>query len=356
MAPVLATRHGASVRILMPSPRTWFAAIGGCCLHGCASQPEHHGPLPVRNQHPAQLTVLHMPPAATAVLPRGEVAARADLAYTSLFLGGAAAGNSFRMDGEYLRAATTLRLGLGSQTELSLELPVAHTSGGFLDSFVIGYHDWFGLPDQNRDEAPRGDYGIEARRGGEVVWGVEESDLELLDVPIGFAWNVQEARTGLGVTLRAAVELPTGDADRGYGNGELDYAAGLLLETQLGGVGCYGHLQHSLAGTPGATGRAGLDFADVTSMGFAAELPVLDSLQVLAQVEYETSTLRNLPVLETEREQFLLWIGARWRAGERWGLEVGFGEDLIGFVSPDFTAWIGFTSLPAAGGGGRSGP
>lgn len=63
------------------------------------------------------------------------------------------------------------------------------------------------------------------------------------------------------------------------------------------------------------------------------------------QIEYETSTLRDLAVQAAERDQFLLWAGARWRAGERWAVEIGFGEDLQGKVSPDFTAWLGITTV-----------
>ena len=78
--------------------------------------------MPVRNQHPAQLTVLHMDPADTAPRPAGAVGLRADAAYTSLFLGGARNGNLFEMDGEILRTAVRAEVGLGAGWELSVEL------------------------------------------------------------------------------------------------------------------------------------------------------------------------------------------------------------------------------------------
>ncbi len=323
-------------------------AVGAMLLAGCSTQPEFLGPLPVRNQHPAQLTVLHMPPAATTSLEPGAVAARADFAYTSLFLSGATGGgNSFRMDGEYLRAATQLRVGLGAGFEASLELPVAHTSGGFLDSFLIDYHDFFGLPDQERNESAKNEFTIAARQAGQTAWSVEPSGLELLDVPIGLSWNAVEVRDGLGVTLRSAVELPTGAASHGYGNGEVDWSAGVLLETHAVGAAWYGHLQHTLAGSPSTARAAGLKFADVTSLGLGAEVPLHQRLNAFAQLEWESSTLRNLAVPEAQHDQLLLWCGGRWRAGPRWAIEIGFGEDLRSLASPDFTAWLGFTTVPA---------
>jgi hypothetical protein len=338
------------MRLLTPGS----LAVGCGFLAGCATHPERHGPLPVRNQHPAQLTVMHLPPASTEVLPAGNMAARADAAYSSLFLSGSAAGgaNSFRMDGEYLRAATQLRVGLGGGAELAVELPVAHASGGFLDSFLIDYHKLFGFPDQGRSQVPEGDFSIVARDGGQTAWQVEPGHVELLDVPLFVTWQLRDAAEGLGLAVRGGVELPTGNADRGYGSGELDYSAGILLEHHSGQVTWYGHLQHTLAGTPDQARAAGLHFADVTSLGLGAELPLMDTVNALVQVEYETSTLRNLGVAAVERDQFLLWCGARWRAGERWAVEVGFGEDLQGKVSPDFTAWLGITTVL----GGSSGP
>lgn len=325
--------------------------VGLAALAGCAASPTYDGPLPVRNQHPAQLLVQHLPPAATSVLPAGDFAVRADAAYSSLFLSGSTPSASYQMDGEYLRVAAALRLGLGGGFECGAELPFAHTSGGFLDSFLIDYHDLFDLPDQRRSTSPKDRFSIQARSGGQTVWSVDESGAELLDVPLYATWNLADPRQGLGLAIRAGTEAPTGDQDRGYGNGAWDTSAGVLLESHFGGIGWYGHAQHTFAGTPDRARAAGLSFADVTSAGLAAELPLWANLHGLVQVEYETSTLRDLPVPAVERDHLLLWVGARWRAGDRWGLEVGFGEDLQALVSPDFTAWIGFTTLPALPGG-----
>lgn len=332
-------------------PAVANVVFGAGVLAGCTAAPAYDGPLPVRNQHPAQLLVQHLPPAATAVLPAGDFAVRADAAYSSLFLAGTTPTASFQMDGEYLRVAATLRLGLGGGFEGGVELPFAHTSGGFLDSFLIDYHDLFDLPDQRRSTSPKDRFAIQARSGGQTAWSVDESGAELLDVPLHVTWRLTEPGQGLGLAVRAGAEVPTGDEDRGYGNGAWDTSAGALLESHLGGIGWYGHLQHTLAGTPDAARAAGLAFADVTSAGLAAELPLGNTLHGLVQIEYETSTLRNLPVAAAERDHLLLWVGARWRVGDRWGLEFGFGEDLQALVSPDFTAWIGCTMLPARGGG-----
>ncbi|HEX5050942.1 MAG TPA: DUF3187 family protein [Planctomycetota bacterium] len=321
---------------------------GAVALAGCVAQPHLDGPLPVRNQHPAQLTVLHLPPASTTPLGAGALTTRVDAAYSNMYLfGSGPTGSGYRMDGEYLRVGPHLAVGLGSGFQADVELPFAHTSGGFLDDFVIGYHNAFGLPDQGRNTNPRDDFDVAATKNGIPAWHVDSAALELLDVPIGLTWQCCTVEPGrLGVALRAGIEFPTGNEHRGYGNGEIDTSLGLLLEYHVWDVGWYGHVQHTFAGTPESARVAGLHFADVTSAGLAAELPLGDTLNGFVQVEWETSTLRELAIPVAERDQLLLWLGGRLRVDEQWGVELGFGEDLIGNVSPDFTAWLGIAWLP----------
>lgn len=316
------------------------------------SEPAFQGPLPVRNQHPAQLTVLHLPPAAASVQPAGAVQVHADAAYSSLWLLGQSASpaSSWRMDGELLRVAASLRAGLGAGLEFGIELPAAHTSGGFLDAFLIDYHKTLGLPDQSRDTNPRNEFDVEARRDGNVVWSMERDSFEWLDVPLWLTCQLREPGDGrLGLAVRGGLELPTGDDARGYGSGTVEPGLGMLGELPVAGVDLTAHAQHTWAGTPAPAKRGGLEFADVTSLGLGLELPLATDLHALVQVEWETSTLRRLGVRSAGREQFLLWFGARYELAAGLGVEVGFGEDLHGLVSPDFTAWLGMVWNPGAG-------
>jgi hypothetical protein len=323
--------------------------LGLVCLPGCVTRPRIAGPLPVRNQHPAQLAVMHLDPADATVLAAGKTAWRTDLAYTSLWLNGSNNQGSWFMDGEWLRAALDARVGLGHGLQLGVQLAAAHTSGGFLDDFIIDYHDVFGFPDQDRSARARDGFEIEAARGGNSVWSVDESSAELLDVPIHLTWQLQESgERQVGLALRGGLELPVGDQERGYGNGQVDFAIGALLDYQAYGMGFTGHVQHTFAGTPRPARTANFGFQDVSSIGFGVELPLTENLNALVQAEWETSTLRDLGPRATAREQMLLWVGGRYQASRDWSVEIGFGEDLIGRVSPDFTAWFGLRWQPGS--------
>ncbi|HEU4419076.1 MAG TPA: DUF3187 family protein [Planctomycetota bacterium] len=334
-----------------------MAFAGGClgllaASSGCVARPRLDGPLPVRNQHPAQLTVFHMAPAAATTRPAGTVSGRLDFAYSNMFLSGSDAdGDSWIMDGEYLRVGTTLGLGLGAGFDLQAEVPVAHTTGGFLDSAVIDYHDAFGLPGQSRKMTARNAYSITASKDGAVAWSVDRSDIELMDIPLQLSWQMRPPGEGrLGVAWRGGIELPTGNDEHGFGNGEVDYGLGVVLDYRFAGIGCYAHAQHTFAGTPDQSKGAGLEFADVTSLGLASELPLSAALNAFVQFEWETSTLREIDLHEVTRDQLLLWVGGRLRVAEHWGIEFGIGEDLQGLVSPDFTLWLGGTWMPGAPG------
>lgn len=328
----------------------WTLLPVAAAMQGCVSQPELRGPMAVRNQHPAQLLVAHLEPRGADVLPAGDTAVRAGAAYTSLFLFGSTPASSFAMDGEQLRSSFTGRLGLGRGLELGVTIPVVHTTGGFLDDVIIDFHDAFGFPDQDRTPAPRGLFSIDAQQGGESVWSVDRSGLELADVPLEVAWQVRPpGEDRLGLALRGAVELPAGSAERGYGNGQVDVVVGAFVDYRRSGVGYTANVQHALAGTRRETRALGFQFADISSVGVGMEMPVQQDFHLLLQAELETSTLRELGPRVASRNQMVVWFGGRWTPSPRWALEFGLGEDVVAKSSADFTAWLGLEWRIGAG-------
>lgn len=310
--------------------------------------------MPVRDQQPAQLTVLHMDPQGASPLPKGVVQARADAAYSSLFSGGAGGGNTFFMDGEILRTDLRARVGLGDGVEVAIELPFAHTSGGFLDQFLIDYHRFFGFPDQDRSTSPIDQWQVRATHQGNTVYEMDQSELALLDVPLTVSWAflpVTQQRPW-GLAVRAGIEAPTGDADRGFGNGGVDGAIGMSGELRQGPLALTAHVQHTFAATPDRASHGGIEFGDVTSGGLEAELALTDTVSLLVQTEAESATLRELGFSHVADPHWLLWTGGRFWLSEQVQLEVGFAEDLSAYVTPDFTAWLGL-AVTLGGGGDR---
>lgn len=324
-------------------------------LAACATQPRFDGPLPVRSQHPAQLAVLQIAP--QPVTPPGpwQAELRLDTAYSSLFLGGQGGGNDFYMDGELARSAARMRYGLGNGLELGFELAAIHSGGGFLDEFIIDWHEFWGFPDQGREQAPKDAFLVQAREQGDVVYTMQRENWTLCDIPLTFGWApvVPTAERPYGFKLTAAADAPTGNDARGYGSGDWEFALGAHAELWTGAVAWTGHVQHTLAETPRPGRDLGFEFADVTAAGLAAQIALDDTWTLLGQVSFETSTLRRLGFIEAERDQWLLWVGTRARLTDRIGFELVVGEDLEGRVAPDFTAYASFV-LSLGGSGGRA--
>ena len=81
----------------------------------------------------------------------------------------------------------------------------------------------------------------------------------------------------------------------------------------------------------------------MTSAGIELEWPLHDAWTALVQVEWETSTLRDLGFSVASDDQWLLWGGLRARLGSGTSLELAIAEDLGPFVSPDFSLWVGLS-------------
>src|SRR5690606_2993613 len=176
--PVRRTRSSLLCLAVLPC----LAVLGAAA--GCASDPRFRGPLPSRHQHPAQLVVGRLEPREARAAAPGAGRVEWRNAYSSLFLGRSEDGATFQMDGEYLRTSLAGRVGLGGGFELALELPFAHASGGFLDSFLIDWHELFDFPDQGRSDASRGHFVVEGSHDGRVAWSVEDDGFRLLDLPV----------------------------------------------------------------------------------------------------------------------------------------------------------------------------
>ncbi len=122
----------------------------------------------------------------------------------------------YRIDGEFARFELNTFLGLGNRFELGLQLTLAGRHGGFLDDFIMGFHDAFGITQARRDQYPRDELRIEIdyERDGEFDiilgddnegWGVPSPVLTLKHELISqLRW-----RPALSVEL--GVKLPFGD-------------------------------------------------------------------------------------------------------------------------------------------------
>ena len=303
----------------------------------------------VRNQHPAELTVLTQMPRSARVYKSGLAFAALNVDWTSYWLKVGTGRDSLRLDGELLRTEAVLGIGLGAGFDFEFRLPMLHYSGGVLDSFIEGWHDSFGLRQNQRDEFPRNQLelkGVKNFGGGQnsTIFEAGKHGYRLGDIPLHLAWFPLPAGSGGGLSfgVRRSIALATGDENRGFGNGGIDRALGIVAQLDAGPISLFTWASHAWIHTPNRAKAAELRYPDQQSFGFGVELGASERLTGLLQISVENSVLRNLANEHAKRTQAIIWMGGRYRVSETASIEFSIGEDLVPNVSPDIQFHLGF--------------
>ena len=166
----------------------------------------------------------------TRTLPSGssELTVAVD---TASYLSTAASGSErLLLDGETYRTSLTLRRGFRSRWEYFLELSAVGHHGGLFDGFIENWHDFFGLPQGNRDRTPRDRLAVFYADGAGTRVDRRQDVFSLSDLVFGVgysvpAWLVEND----GLTIRSHIKIPTGDAGSLAGSGR--FSTSLWAET-----------------------------------------------------------------------------------------------------------------------------
>ena len=112
-------------------------------------------PFNTTNQSPL-VAIYGLPAAGPArVLAPGRISAELRADIVSNFTRARATQEDILLDGETYRYTLALKHGIGERLEVGVELPYVMHREGFLDSFIVDWHDFFQLPQGGRDDAPK---------------------------------------------------------------------------------------------------------------------------------------------------------------------------------------------------------
>lgn len=305
------------------------------------------GPLEARVQHPLALTLLGPKPRRAAPTGEGRLRLGLQSAYSSIYEENTDGRDEVVFDGEYLHTSLSARLGIGERTDLELTLGGLYGTSGFLDAFVDSFHGSLGLPDGGRDQAPRDEYLMRIRDEGETLYELEEDTVGLLDVPIWIVHAlVLEAEGRPGVAVRAGVELPAGDQERGFGNGALDWGAGVLLEKTTGRFTWTGGVDVILTGDPDAFERTGTELEEIVQVALGGEARLTARTSLLVQLLWYSPLVTDIALEEIDREIFDLGIGFASDLTRDLRFFASFHEDVVAAAGSDFTLLMGVHWTP----------
>ncbi len=208
--------------------------------HGQEPLGQDDGPISMVNPAPVQLLFLQAPPDRALTLPRGVSRLRLSTSLTNTLLEedqGQAAG---LIDMEMLSTQIDYNYGLSERLELGLSLPLAYSSGGFMDSMILDVEQAFGNARKVREEESAGHYHFDVYYDGRRILGSDAHATGVGDLAVRLkALLLPEGDWSPAAAARVGLKLPTGKSSRSLGSGSTDVGLGLLLEKHFGPLGVY---------------------------------------------------------------------------------------------------------------------
>ena len=296
-------------------------------------------PFNTKNQSPL-IQIYGLPSAGNAVLlPSGYKEFHVILDHASNYVDDANAEEKLVLDGETTRITITGHYGLSDNIELGFEIPYVVHGGGFLDSFIIHYHDAFGFSQGGRDKAPRNRLLYRYSRDGSEKIRVDGSSSGLGDVSLTAGFNLYH--DGLAypraVAFRTMLKLPTGDSGTLRGSGSTDFSCWLTARDDYKLSIGHGTLFAALgfmAMTEGDVlpdqqrhvvgfGSLGMGWSPISWIAFKVQMDAHTAF-------YKESDLRSLAT-----DALQLVMGVALKLSDRTTLNIAVSEDLATLTSPD---------------------
>jgi hypothetical protein len=136
------------------------------------------------------------------------------------------------LDYEAYRFNFSYQYGLNDRWNLKLDIPLIHQSGGFFDSAIDSWHEFWGLPRANRPFVEHNQYNIQYAYQSQTPVDLNQASSTLGDIQIALARSLI-ADSSTTMSLWTSLKLPTGDEDKLTSNGATDLSAWLALNQQL---------------------------------------------------------------------------------------------------------------------------
>ncbi len=136
------------------------------------------------------------------------------------------------LDYEAYRFNFSYQYGLDDKWNLKLDVPLIYQSGGFFDSAIDSWHEFFGLHRADRPFVEHNQYDIQYAYQSQTLVDLNEASTTLGDIQLAIARSLIE-NSSTTMSLWASLKLPTGNEDKLTSNGATDLSAWLALNQQL---------------------------------------------------------------------------------------------------------------------------
>ncbi|WP_455371701.1 DUF3187 family protein, partial [Petrachloros mirabilis] len=208
----------------------------GVVFYACPVRADGFGPYPVRNFHPLQQLVLNMPGDRAAVLRKGTLDVRLEVANTAAIYNEQTASASATVKFETVRSGLFLRYGATDRMEVAVEIPGLYRYRGFMEGGITAVERATTGLAPARAGLSNTSYSYDISRGGRQIVNGMEGAVGLGDTTVMTKYQLlSETSTLPAFSVRAAVKIPTGNEEDLFGSGSPDFGVGLAAEKALGG-------------------------------------------------------------------------------------------------------------------------
>lgn len=309
--------HSCIVLLLVAAPISWAQ------------------PVPVKNHSPVFFSLLYPEPEAAATVENGKFRYGLEFDYSNIFFMSRSKEWRTYIDMELAQFTLDIRMGTAvSNMEVGIRQPFFYAGGGFMDDFILDYHEVLGLEDYpGQRAAPRGRYFYEVEHNG-FLWNVPD--------PYRFSygdttvWIKKELYKGEIVltSLKLLAQAPTASTIAGFGNGAWEKSAVFMLD--ISGDTIDTTVNAGIT-DPGFIDRG--ERLDINNFWFAHAAFTYDytkHLSLILQGSIVTSPYAGNLTPRYKQTWNALTLGLRYFTASKKQITIGLLEDLSE-TGPDFT-------------------
>lgn len=226
-----------------------------------------------------------------------------------------------------------------NSVEIGADIPYISYNSGFLDAPLNFYHRAFGFRDYGRSSRPENDFLYDVKRKGVTIVKGEVGSYGISDIRLS-AKKLLVASDRL-VGFKMSLDIPTGDAKKGYGSGNFGADGTILLDQKLGER----FMTYTNIGVAFPGDLAGYETVKMRSFffgGVALEMAARKDLSLLAQLSFQESPYPETGISEIDGTATLFSVGARYVDQNGAGYEFNFTEDPNATGAPDFSVGLSY--------------
>jgi hypothetical protein len=255
---------------------------------------------------------------------------------------------SIVLDAESYRWTVAARYGIGEQFEVGVEIPYILIGGGFLDSFVIDWHNFFQLPQGGRNKVTNDRLLVSYYKDGITKMKFDHAGSGVGDISLTGGMKLYDDQVDnvhRVLTLRTTLKLPSGDSGSLRGSGSADF--NLLLcgsinnYTEWGTLGLFGSVGGMVMSNGNILADQQKNHAVFGNIG-AGWAPA-EWISFKVQLNMNSPFYRGSSIKELTGTSMMLVSGGSIKLPDDYLLDIGVSEDVAVATAPDVAFHLGLS-------------